>query len=180
MSNRLIAQRYAKALAGTVDNIDSLVKIQGELAAVVSAVDASSDLRRLISYPLFTPTQKAKVLNDILVTSGASATVCNFFSVVARATRLNLIHELSSVFDEIVNERMGVVEASVQTAEPMSESQFMVLTRVLSNLTGKKVRINWYQDCSIIGGVKIQIGSKIYDASVKGQLSLIKAKLVLV
>lgn len=180
MSNRLIARRYAKALAEIAEDTDSLVQIQQELATVASAVDASADLRHLVSYPLFTPIQKVEALDAILAVSGASATVRKFFSVVARAMRLNLIYELSSVFNEIVNERMGIVEASVQTAQPMSESQFVTLTGVLSNLTGKQVRIKWHQDCSIIGGVKVQIGSTIYDASIKGQLSLIKAKLVLV
>jgi F-type H+-transporting ATPase subunit delta len=180
VSNRLIARRYAKALAGIAENLDSLVQIQQELATVVSAVDSNADLRRLISHPLFTPTQKVKTLDAILVASGASAILRKFFSVVARATRLNLIYELSSVFNEIVDERMGIVEASVKTAQPMSKSQFVALTEVLSSLTGKKVRINWCQDCSILGGVKVQIGSIIYDASIKGQLSLVKAKLVLV
>jgi len=180
VSNRLIARRYAKALAGIAEELDGLISIQQELAFVVSMVDTNADFKRLILHPLFTPAQRSKALDAVLVASGASATIRNFFNVVARAMRLNLIYELSSVFDEIVDERMGVIEASVQTTQLMSESQFAALTGILSKLTCKKIRINWRKDCSLIGGVKVQIGSVIYDASIKGQLSLIKAKLVLV
>jgi F-type H+-transporting ATPase subunit delta len=180
VSNRLIARRYAKALAGIAENLDDLIQIQRELAVVASAVKVNTDLRRLVSHSLLTPMQKMTALDAILVVSGASVTIRNFFSVVARAARLNLISELSSVFDEIVDERTGTVVARIQTAHPVSESQFVNLEEVLSSLTGKKIKINWHQDRSIIGGVKIQIGSTVYDASIKGQLSLVKAKLVLV
>ena len=180
MSNRLIARRYARALAGVAGDLDGLVRIRKDLAAVVSAVRVNADLRRLVLYPLLTPEQKISALDAVLAASGASTIIRRFFSVLTRATRLNLIYDLSSAFDEIVDERMGVVEAIVRTSQVMSESQFETLTEVLSTITGKKVRINWQQDFSIIGGIKVQIGSTVYDASIKGQLSLIKAKLVLV
>ena len=179
MSNLLIARRYAKALAGVAEGLDGLVQIQQELAAVVSAAKDNADLKFLISYQLLTPAQKAAALDAILVASGGSDTIRKFFRVVIQSMRLNLVYELSNAFNEVVNERMGIVEANVYTAQPMSTSQFTALTEVLSNLTGKQVRINWHQDCSIIGGVRVQVGSTIYDASLKGQLSLIKSKLVL-
>ena len=178
MSKRLVARRYAKALAGIAQDQDSLLQTQAELAAVTALVRGNADLERLAFYPLLAPALKAKALDAVLAAAGISATVRRFFGVVAGAARLDLVYELASAFDELVDERMGVVEASVQTAQPLSAAQAEALTRALARRTGKTVKLQWRQDPSILGGVKAQVGSTVYDASIQGQLRLLKARLL--
>ena len=178
MSNRLVARRYAKALADLAQQEGTLVKVQQELAAVSAQVRANPDLARLAFYPLIGPTQKAKAFEAVLSAMGLSDTVRRFFQVVAAAGRLNLIHELSATFDEFVDERTGVVEARVQSATALTAPQTQALAEALGRRTGKSIRLQWRQDASILGGVKVQIGSTVYDASIQGQLRLLKAKLL--
>ncbi len=59
---------------------------------------------------------------------GPATTLRRFFGVVAGAARLNLIYELAGAFDELVDERLGVVEATVQTAQPLTAPQSEALT----------------------------------------------------
>jgi F-type H+-transporting ATPase subunit delta len=178
VSHRLVARRYAKALAGIADDQGSLVKIQQELAAVTALVRGNPDLERLAFYPLLAPSLKAKALDAVLAAEGTSDTLRRFFGVVASAARLNLVYELAAAFDELVDERMGVVEASVETAQPLSEPQSAALAAALSRRTGKTVKLKWRQDPAILGGVRAQIGSTVYDASLKGQLRLLQARLL--
>lgn len=178
MSQRLIAQRYAKALAGIKSDPDGLLETQRELAAVTALVRGNPDLERLAFYPLLAPSLKAKALDAVLEAAGISITVRRFYGVVAGAARLDLVYELAAAFDQLVDERMGVVEASVQTAQPLSEPQAAALTEALARRTGKTVKLKWRQDPSMLGGVKAQIGSTVYDASLKGQLRLLKAQLL--
>ena len=178
MSHRLVARRYAKALAGTAEDQDALLKLQKELAAVTALVRGNADLQRLAFYPLLAPSQKARALDAVLEAEGVGATLRRFFGVVASAARLNLIYELTAAFDELVDERMGVVEASVQTAQPLSGPQSTALAAALSRRTGKTVKLKWRLDPSMLGGVKAQIGSTVYDASLKGRLRLLQARLL--
>lgn len=178
MSNRLVARRYAKALADIAQQEGSLAAVQQELASVSALVRANPDLARLAFYPLIPPTQKAKAFEAVLSAMGASETVRRFFQVVAAAGRLNLIHDLAATFGEFVDERTGVVEARVQSAQPMTEPQTQALADALGRRTGKRIRLQWRQEPSILGGVKIQIGSTVYDASIQGQLRLLKAQLL--
>ena len=178
MSNRLVARRYAKALAGIAEDQGNLVQVQTELNAVVALVRGNADLERLAFYPLLAPALKARALDAVLAAQGVSETVRRFFGVVAAAARLNLIYELATAFDELVDERLGVVEASVQTAQPMSGPQQAALAAALGRRTGKTVKLTWRQDPSMLGGVKAQIGSTVYDASLKGQLRLLQARLL--
>ncbi len=178
MSNRLVARRYAKALAGIAEDQGSLDQTRKELAAVVDLVRGNADLERLAFYPLLAPSLKARALDAVLAAEGVSDTVRRFFGVVAGAARLNLIYELAAAFDELVDEHLGVVEASVQSAQPLTEPQSAALVAALGRRTGKTVKLNWRQDPSILGGVKAQIGSTVYDASLKGQLRLLQARLL--
>lgn len=178
MSNRLIARRYAKALAGIAEDQDSLVQTRAELAGVAALVRGNADLQRLAFYPLLAPSLKAKALDAVLAAGGVSATVRRFFGVVAGAARLNLIYDLAAAFDELVDERLGVVQASVQTAQPLTGPQSAALAAALGRRTGKTVKLVWRQDPSLLGGVKAQIGSTVYDASLKGQLRLLQARLL--
>jgi F-type H+-transporting ATPase subunit delta len=170
--------RYAKALAGMAGTQDSLVEIQRELAAVTALVRGNPDLERLAFYPLIAPARKAAALEAVLRSAGIGDTVRRFYGVVAAAARLGLVYDLSGAFDELVNERLGVVEASVQTAQPLSAAQSAALTEALARRTGKTVRLVWRQDPELLGGVKAQIGSTVYDASLRGQLGQLKTRLL--
>ena len=180
MSKRLVALRYVKALAKIAEDSGNLIEVQRELTDITNKARNNADLKQLIFYPLLIPKKKAATMDAVLTAMGISTIVSRFFYVLAEANRLDLIYELSSVFDEVVNEKMGIVEASVQTAQPMLVSQMEALTEVLVSRTGKKIKLNWQQDNSLIGGLKVQVGSIVYDASVQGQLSLFKANLLLV
>ena len=178
MSKRLVARRYAKALAGLIGDPEGLQQVQRELTAVAGLVRANPDLERLAFYPLLAPSQKALALDAVLASAGTSTTVRRFFGVVAAAARLDLVYDLASAFDELVDERMGVVEASVQTAQPLSAPQTVALQEALGRRTGKTVKLTWRLDPSMLGGVKAQVGSTVYDASIKGQLRLLQARLL--
>ena len=178
MSRRLIARRYALALAAIAEERDCLLPVQQELAGIAALVRGNPDLERLAFNPLLAPSQKAKALDAILVATGSSTTVRSFFGVVAGAARLDLVYELSSAFDQLVDERMGVVEARVQTAQPLSPAQTTALQAALAQRTGKTVKLTWRQDPALLGGLKAQIGSTVYDASIQGQLRLLKARLL--
>ena len=178
MSKRLIARRYAKALAGIAQDQGTLERTQAELAAVAALVRGNADLERLCFYPLLAPALKAKALDAVLGAAGIGATVRRFYSVVAGAARLDLVFELASAFDELVDQRMGVVEASVQSAQPLDAAQTQALASALARRTGKTIKLRWRQEPSLLGGVKAQVGSTVYDASILGQLRQLKERLL--
>ncbi|MDP2877258.1 MAG: ATP synthase F1 subunit delta [Holophaga sp.] len=178
MSNKLIARRYAKALVEIGLKQGTLQVIQKELAAVGSLVRGNADLERLVSAPLIGPTKKAAAFDGVLGAANVSEQVRKFFSVVAQAARLNLIHEIITAFDELVDEHLGIMNAAVASAHPLSAVQTKALEASLSVRTGKTVRLCWSQDLSLLGGIKVQIGSTVYDASLQGQLRQLKLRLL--
>ncbi len=178
MSSRLIARRYAKALIEIGTKAGDLTQLQSELDAVAKLVAANADLKRFVDSPLVLPRKKAEVMDAILGQAKASANLRNFFKVVAEAGRLNLLGTLSSVFHELVDERAGIVVAQVASAQELTEAQKKALEASLTKRTGKTVRLKLTQDPALLGGVKVQLGSTVLDASLQGQLRLLKNQLL--
>ncbi|WP_005038022.1 ATP synthase F1 subunit delta [Holophaga foetida] len=178
MSGRLVAQRYAKALVEIGVKEGSLESLQGELTAVDALVRSNADLQRLTTYPLLAPSLRAEALDAVLAQAGASSTLRKFFKVVTLSARLSLVHLIIEAFNGLVDKQMGIVEAKVSFAQALSEAQASALSATLGRRTGKTVRMRWSQDPALLGGLKVQLGSTIYDASLQGQLRLLKAQLL--
>jgi F-type H+-transporting ATPase subunit delta len=178
LSNRLTARRYAKALVEIGEAQGNLMLLQHELGEVTALVKGSADLTRLVQNPLVVPRHKAVVFEMVLRQAGVGMTLCSFFKVVTENARLGLIHEIETAFRELVDERAGVVEAKVTAAQPLSEAQTRSLSAALAARTGKSIRLVAAQDPSLLGGLKVQVGSTVLDASLQGQLRLLKAQLL--
>jgi F-type H+-transporting ATPase subunit delta len=178
VSSRLTARRYAKALLQIGDKQGNVPQLQQELESVAAAVAANADLSRLVASPLVLPTKKAEVFETILAAANVSQTLRHFFRVVAEAGRLNLLPELRRTFGDLVDERAGIVEAKVTSAQPLSDAQAKALIGSLTTRTGKTIRLSWHLDTALLGGVKVQVGSTVLDASLQGQLRQLKTQLL--
>ena len=102
MSKRLVALRYVKALAKIAEDAGNLMEVQRELTDITNKANGNVDLKQLIFHPLLTPKKKAVTMDAVLAAMGISKIVRRFFCVLTEASRLDLIYELSSVFDEVV------------------------------------------------------------------------------
>jgi F-type H+-transporting ATPase subunit delta len=178
VSSRLTARRYAKALLQIGEKQGNVTQLQQELERVAATVAAHADLSRLVASPLVLPRKKAEVFETILVSAQVSETLRHFFRVVAEAGRLNLLPELRRTFADLVDERAGIVQAQVSTAQPLSEVQTKALLASLTARTGKTIRLSWKQDPALLGGLKVQVGSTVLDASLQGQLRQLKSRLL--
>jgi F-type H+-transporting ATPase subunit delta len=177
----LVAQRYAKALLQIGERQNSVHDLQQEINSAIGLVRSQPDLEKLCMHPLIPPSKKAAVFDEILAHAGASETVRRFFVVVAKAARLNLAYDLATAFNELVDKHQGIISANVISAQELSETQKQRLTESfarVSMVSDKKVRFSMQQDPSLLGGLKVQVGSIIYDASLKGRLRLLKERLL--
>jgi F-type H+-transporting ATPase subunit delta len=90
--------------------------------------------------------------------------------VLLRNQRLSQLREVVERFGLVLDERGGVVAAHVTTARPIPEDLKNSLHDTLAAATGRKVRLSFTTDETIIGGLVARIGSTIFDGSVQSQL----------
>ena len=83
-------------------------------------------------------------------------------------------------FRELLRRDRGISLAEVRTALPLDESQRISVMDRLHELTGDEIEINEVVDESLIGGITVRIGDRLYDASVRNRLERLRARLTAV
>ena len=178
MSIETVARRYATALADVVTGSGETENVKSELKAWEQLISGSQDLQSAFGNPSIQHASKEKILESLLAKVKPSKTTANFLRVLLRNGRLTELREINEKFDAVLEERSGSVIAEVKSARELSVAQANELKTNLERLTGKQVKLNYSIDPSLIGGVVTQIGSTIYDSSVKTQLQNLKEELI--
>lgn len=175
-----VATRYARALADSVLDPKNQIDPQGALAELRSfsgMLAESPELKNVLLSPAVTPARKRAVLDRFAQSVPFSRIVRNFFFVLVDHRRIDLVDEITEAFASVLDERMGVVQADVRSATPLSDGRQQELQVELSRLAGKQVRGAFSVDSSLIGGVVARIGSTVYDGSVRTQLESLRERL---
>ncbi|MGA3105170.1 MAG: ATP synthase F1 subunit delta [Terriglobales bacterium] len=172
---------YARAFADVVmapkNQLDPARALQ-ELQAVEALLQESAQLRRVLENPSIPGERKRAVIQALSARMGTTTQVRNFVSVLIDHRRLPLLSDILKQLEEELDERQGFTEAQVSSARQLSDAEKKMLEAEIIRLTGKKVRARYAQDASLLGGAVVQVGSTIYDGSVKGQLEKIRQQLV--
>jgi F-type H+-transporting ATPase subunit delta len=170
---------YARAFADVViaRKLDPARMLQ-ELHGIDALFRESDALRRVMENPSIPGDQKRAVLDAITKRLGSTTQVRNFVAVLTDHRRLPLFSDILKYLERELDERLGFAEAQVNSARQLSDSERQMLEAEIANMTGRKVRARYNQDRSLLGGAVVQIGSTIYDGSVKGQLEKIRQQLV--
>jgi F-type H+-transporting ATPase subunit delta len=169
---------YARALADVVfgQKLDPAQTL-AEAQSVSRWVAGSGPLREVWEAPSIPTEQKRALLDAIVARAGTSRSVRNFLAVLIDHRRVRFLDPIVKEFEKELNRRMGFVEAQIVSVRELGRAEQGALEAQVEKLTGRKVRARYAQDGSILGGAIIQVGSTIYDGSVKGQLERIRQAL---
>lgn len=173
-----VTSRYARAFADVVvgDKLDAAHTLQ-ELQTIVSAFESSAELRKVWESPAIAAEQKRRLLDAIVQREKLSRPVRNFVAVLIDHRRIALVAEIAKDFEKELNNRLGFADAQITSARELSPAERRALESQVEKLIGRKVRARYGRDESILGGAIVQVGSTIYDGSVKGQLERIREQL---
>jgi F-type H+-transporting ATPase subunit delta len=177
MSLQAIARRYASALADVVLERGEASEVQSELVAWAKIIQSSPSLLEVFRNPTIALDQKRAVLNKLIERAKPLQTTANFLKVLLQNQRLTELGEINRKFAEVLDERAGMVAATVTTARGVAEDSQQELRAKLTRLTGKKVRVDFTTDPDLLGGIVTRIGSTVYDGSVRNQLQQIKERM---
>ncbi len=174
---RTVAKRYAKALVALAEEKKNIDKTKSDLGAFVGAVEAQPSLQKLFSSPVFTPENKKAVIRELSGKLGMQPTTQRFVEHLAETGRIRYVRDVHEAFLEILAERQNRALARLTTAASLNNGDLGEIKKKLEALTGKQVDIESKVDASLIGGAKAQIGSVIYDGSIKNQLTKMRDQL---
>jgi F-type H+-transporting ATPase subunit delta len=174
----VIATRYACALADVVAARGDYRKVLEELQEFERAYRESLELREVFASPAVALPEKMKVLEAIGERLGESPVTLNFLRVLLANYRMPLLEEAVQAYRKITNDRLGVAQVTISSASDLSEAERESVAARFRELTGKQVELEFRIDCELLGGILAQIGSTVYDGSVRGNLARIREQLM--
>ena len=177
MSLQTVARRYAAALADVSIERREEREIQAEVDQWAAMIEANPQLKEVFANPTVPYDQKKKVLEDLISRSRVRDTTASFLRVLLKNQRISQLRDIAERYGRILDERAGVVAANVTTARPIPEELKNSLHETLVAATGRKVRLSFTTDETIIGGLVARIGSTVFDGSVQNQLERLSESL---
>jgi len=169
-----MAGRYATALFELALESKAVDQVQSDLKAFDALIASSPDLSRLVRSPVFSADEQGKALAAILDKAGIKGIAANFLRVIAANRRLFAVSEIIRGFNALVAKHKGEVTAEVTVADKLSDARLDEIRAALKQVTGKDVQIDVTVDPAIIGGLKVKVGSRMVDASLRTKLNSIK------
>lgn len=165
-----LSGRYAAALYAQADETRALDETVEQMAALGRLIDESAPFRRLLADPALDADSLRNAAFAVLESQGFGKLVHDFVGVVANNRRLPALRQFVAAFAALVAEKRGVVVAQVTTAHAMSAVQREQLRARLIESGYGQVEINETVDPSLLGGIVVRIGARLYDTSIKSRL----------
>jgi F-type H+-transporting ATPase subunit delta len=169
-SSQILAGRYAAAvydLAGAQNTLDRTTE---EMDALGRLIDESEPLRTLLANPLIDAAEGGRAIRAVLQDQGFGKLVQDFVGVVAANRRLFMLRGIVTAFARLADEKRGVMRAEVASAHPLTELQRNQLRARLTEIGYGRVTIQESVDPSLLGGLVVKLGARLYDTSLKSRL----------
>jgi F-type H+-transporting ATPase subunit delta len=163
------AKRYAKALLDVLYPAKAEIGLE-QLRNFSAMLSREADARLVFDNPTVSAENRKDLLNKIGDALQLDTPIRNFLGLLIDRNRLDLLKEIVSTYETLLDEKLGVVKAHVTTAHALDAAQQTQVASKLQALTGKKVRMDLSVDPSLIGGLVAQVGGTIYDGSIRQQL----------
>jgi len=170
------ATRYARALLEVLHPDRSEGGLE-QLRNFASVLSRESEARTIFENPTVSTERRLGLLNKIGDALALTTPVRNFLGLLMERNRLDLLGEVISTYERLLDEKQGVVRAQVTSALELDSRQQQAVAARLEAVTGKKVRMQVSVDPSLIGGMIAQVGSTIYDGSIRQQLANFRSSL---
>lgn len=179
MTNRTAAARYARALFDVSVKDRDLRQVESDLVAFADLLDDHQDLSRVLLNPaLPTPRKKAIVEALLARLQPLQSPVAKLLKLLAERDRLVLLPQIVQAFRDRLLRHLGIIEARVTTATPITDDRAAAIERGLSAASGGKIIMSTDVDSELLGGLVARLGTTVYDGSIASHLERIRNSLL--
>jgi F-type H+-transporting ATPase subunit delta len=179
-----IARNYAQAL------FDLAEKGRGEapasaprtqlyadlLDAVAGGIAAAPKVQAVLLSPRVTKAQKSRLLAEAL--KDAPAEFVRFLGAVVKRGRQGLFGQMAQEYQALLDIKLNRVRAAVTVARPADEALRKKIAARLTEVVGKQVLPHFIEDPSILGGVVVRVGDRVFDGSIRRRMTMLRRQLL--
>ena len=163
-----IAEVYARSLFEVARESGRLDEIREQLGQVADSVGESRDLQTFFFSPYFSTDEKKQGLDTAL--PEVDPVVENFLGLLIEKHRMPALFRIRTRFDKLWQEENKVLPVQITSAVPLDDSTIRSIGDRIGEKTGRKVELNSAVNPDILGGIVLQVGNNVLDASIRNRL----------
>lgn len=174
----LVESRYAEALIEITEENHSTDRVLSDFNTFISIFDNTQELEDYLKKPNVQSAAKKKLLNEVFKDE-VDENFLRFLYLLVDKNRINFVKGILQEFKRLADEKKNVLNLKIISAVPLDELQIEKIKQKYAEIYGKdEVSIDVQIDRSLIGGIKVQIGDRVEDYSVKSRLDSLKKLLI--
>lgn len=168
------AARYGNAMFELAAESKALAKTEKELLALQKMLQGSAALTSAAASPLVSVSEKSAMFADIAKKAKFSPLTSNFLGVACENGRAGELGDMVDAYLARAAAAKGKVRASAVSANALTTTQKKNLSAALKKTLGRSVELDTNVDPDLLGGLIVQVGSRMYDSSLRTQLNGLK------
>lgn len=173
---KLAANVYSEALFSLALEENRIEELQKELNVLCGLIAENPEFMEFLVTPKISKEEKRTFVDSVLG-GKFSQEIVNLTKVLIDKKRASEILDIVEVFDRTVLTHRGMASAAAYSAVPLSAPEMEALKVKLNKLTGKEISLENIIDPSVIGGIRLKVGDRIIDGSLKRRLEDLKDNL---
>jgi ATP synthase F1 delta subunit len=163
-----IAEVYARSLFEVAKEEDKLDEVREQLGEIADAIAGDRDLQVFFFSPYFSSEEKVQGLDKAI--SGADDTLTNFLTLLVEKHRMPALFRIRQQFDRLWQDENQILPVQVTSAIELDEDTVKNIGDQIGKRTGRKVELSSEVDPDILGGLVLQVGNSVLDASIRNRL----------
>jgi F-type H+-transporting ATPase subunit delta len=167
-----VALRYAEALYELAQEAGRTAAVLTDLASVKAALDANPELWRKLLHPRTSTAEKVALLEQSVL-AGKDRLVANTFRLIVQRRRESMLGGFFREYLDVHERREGILRVEVDTAKDLRDSEQEQLRERLAAATGQAVVLEPRTVPELLGGMRLRVGSRLVDGSLKTRLDKI-------
>lgn len=170
-------RRYAHALFNVALERGEVDDVARNLETVTQTVTASPELMTVLHHPRITRARRKEILHKVFG-GDVRQDVENFLFLLVEKDRANIIPNIAREFARLVDVHRGAADATAISAVELSPVQKdALITQLQTQMNLKFIRLQTRVDASILGGLVVRVGDKLFDGSAYSQLQQIREQM---
>lgn len=174
MIENQIGKRFAEALSDSIQDEAALKEALENLRSMDDGMQANPKISKLFIHPSIPDKTKMALVASMCDTLSTGETVRNILQLLVERKKMAYLKNIREYFEKMVADRLNQVRVQVISASAMNDEQINKLKSSLDQILGKSAEIEASVDESLIGGLRVHVGSWVADATIQNRLALLQ------
>jgi len=172
------SKSYALALYELAKENSELNKAEDGMDGIKTLLSKSSDFREMILNPTVTKEEKNKVIIKIADQYSFCQTLKKFLAFLITKNRLFFLNQIIDSFLDLISSSKRELKTKLISSKELSKTELEGICNELSKDFQSPIKIDYKHDPDLIGGLVIQVGSVMVDASIKSKLRQLQKSMI--